>query len=103
MSRIRMMRVDRKSLNYINKKQIGFDKQKALVFVDILKKHNAYILGGDVLELKNEELRYTYDNWHCNPGEDDINKSYIKAKDYISKYPLEDRFFSFVWDDVKNS
>ncbi len=50
------------------------------------------ILGGDVLTQKGEDIVYTRDNWYIKEEESDwthfVEKSQIKAIDYITKYYL---------------
>ena len=63
--------------------------------INVLDMQKYIILGGDILIIFNNEVKYTYDNWYYN-GDDELNvndiqkKSIKVARNYLSKYKLEE-------------
>jgi len=79
---------------------IGLKSDDALKFIELLKKNDAYILGGDVMQKVDNKIDFTYDSWYSDPEQYSKEESYKRAIDYITNYPLkENKYFSFVWVD----
>lgn len=71
----------------INDFEIGFMYPKILDVVELYKKNNIPILGGDVYIKKDEVYHSTYDNWYVNKEEKDyLNISIEHTLNYINSY-----------------
>jgi hypothetical protein len=78
-----------------NINEIVLNKKYALDFLDILKKHKKFILGGDVYEKDGDDFYPTYDSWYMNIDDGTAEQSYIKAKKYIENSG-DDKYFVIV-------
>jgi hypothetical protein len=70
--------------------EVAWQYEDAVKVIDHCVKNNLAILGGDVLCLNGDEIRYTYDNWFLDGdgitwGEY-VKKSAQKALNYITLY-----------------
>lgn len=72
----------------------ALNKQDALAALELYRRLEITILGGDVLCLKNDgTIEYTSDSWCCNPIEGENEKQYFlrsleESINYIKRYPL---------------
>jgi hypothetical protein len=83
-----------RSLRDIGCAGFAFTRKDILDALESLKGSQVAVLGGDVLEIANGELRYlgTGDNWYADkrPREDlmdYIQRSIVEAERYIRTYP----------------
>ena len=71
----------------INDSEVGFAFPKILEIVELYRKNNIPILGGDVYLQIDETYHPTYNNWYTNSDEKDfINISIKRTLDYINSY-----------------
>ena len=71
----------------INDFEVGFTFPKILEIVELYKKSNIPILGGDVYLKKDDNYHPTYDNWYINREEKDFNNISIeRTLKYINSY-----------------
>jgi len=73
-------------------KEWALSRNDALTAIGILRDGHEAVLGGDVIFEREGRLRYTHDNWHSDPGENEptaqyIERSLAEAEGYIRKYP----------------
>jgi len=66
-------------------------EQQAMIALSHLEELHVAVLGGDVYQMDNGQLRPVSDNWYCDrmPGEPEqefVGRSIRKARDYISGY-----------------
>ncbi|MBI5845311.1 MAG: hypothetical protein HZB23_11650 [Deltaproteobacteria bacterium] len=76
-------------------------REQALIALDKLEAEANGILGGDVLAEKSGVLRHNYDNWHCDPEQDESNSAFVfrsimNTRTYIANYPDTECFFVIV-------
>lgn len=83
-------------------------KKEAMIAIERFSSLQIPILGGDVYTIADGVLQSNYDNWYCDPsaGEtksDFINRSLIKAKEYLENYPVKelDEFFFVLVPGIK--
>lgn len=82
-------------------------REQALNALDQLENEGIGVLGGDVLELREGILKYNYDNWHCDPEENEADSAFTKrsisrAKTYITEYqPTEYGYFFSIVPETK--
>lgn len=74
---------------------IAFDIQDIKKVLNILKRLNIAVKGGDIWIMQNGELHLTYDNWFCDQLENEMYSMYVersieKTQTYIDNYPLDD-------------
>ena len=80
---------------------IGFTKENALLIAKKIRQENIPIIGGDVYDWNNGEIKSTYDDWECSEKEDGetlrqyIERSYQVTVDYITKFGKES--ISYFW------
>lgn len=82
------------SLQYFGLDDLAWKKADALNFILSLMNDKIVILGGDVYKLYQNELKALYDNWCCEPYDNESKKEYIlrsklAALEYISSYPAD--------------
>lgn len=81
--------------------EIGFTKENALLIAKEIRQENIPIIGGDVYDWNNGEIKSTYDDWACSEKEDGetlrqyIERSYQVTVDYITKFGEES--ISYFW------
>ena len=86
---------------------LTWKKEDAKLLIASLMQDNIGILGGSVYKINFQELIPMYDNWACEPNEQEIRQEFnrrskIMALDYISKYPVypdETIVFSLVFTE----
>jgi hypothetical protein len=71
---------------------VAFMREDILEALACLKGSQVAVLGGDVLEIVNGNLRYTHDSWYANrrPEEDltgYLERSIAEAERYIRRFP----------------
>jgi hypothetical protein len=69
----------------------AFKRMDALDLVEIMKKFNMAILGGDVIRESNGKFEYAKDNWSNNRNIDESTDEFIKrslqlSENYIKNY-----------------
>ena len=75
--------------------ETAFYAKDVFYVIDCLDYEKYIILGGDILIMNNDEVKYTYDNWFYNGDKsltiDCIQKKSIEiTKYYLEKYNLEE-------------
>ena len=68
-------------------------KSQAIKVLDQFWDSQIAVLGGDVYENKDGEIKPNYDSWHCDPLdgeaiEDFVKRSIEKAKTYVEQYNM---------------
>lgn len=83
-------------------------KDEAQKLIISLMHEDIGICGGDVYIVDSDGVEPAYDNWYCQPDQEETQKNYFlrskqKALEYITKYPIdynENIFFSLVFTDI---
>ncbi len=74
-------------LENIGINEYALTKKQALFILELCKKEKVGILGGDILELVNNEIKYTYSNWYCNRNENESELNFcFRSIDYAEQY-----------------
>lgn len=95
---------DEFSLESIGVNGFAYSKSKALKIAETYYYSNKPILGGDVYQLKNGQIRATNDNWYCDRKSSEtlaayVVRSYKIAIEYIHQFPdNSNSLFGFVVD-----
>src|SRR6267154_1604094 len=81
-----------RSLHDIGVHEIGLKRSDALEAVKSLEGSQVAILGGDVLQIKNDRPEYCYDNWYCNQSPPEtlsffLRRSWETAENFVKRYP----------------
>jgi hypothetical protein len=83
-----------RSLSSMGVNGVAWRRNDVLCAVEILRDSGYAILGGDVLEVKEESVRFTYDNWYADKSTREasdwdgiVRMSRAVAVEYISGYP----------------
>ncbi|EKB58648.1 Imm40 family immunity protein [Bergeyella zoohelcum] len=99
MKRIEQLK-DIKSISLVNYgvNNIAFNIQDIKKVLNILKRLNIAVKGGDIWIMRNGELHLTYDNWFCDQLENEMYLMYVersieKTQTYIDNYPLDDHAY----------
>jgi hypothetical protein len=93
------------SLERFHINDITYQKEDAKKLIKLLIKDDIGILGGSVYKIDSMRLIPLYDNWACNPNEQETAQEYyMRSKEtafnYIDKYPVdfdENILFSIVF------
>ena len=82
----------------ISLKPLGIDswaenKENILKSIKELEKNNIFILGGDVYELRDDQIFYTTDSWSCEKMNEESDEEYlhqcaIKARRFVEDFPV---------------
>lgn len=85
--------------NSISLEEFGLDdlawsKKDATNLINSIMKDRIGVLGGDVYELRINHLKSLYDNWACEPSEEESEEEYyLRSKfetlKYIKNYPVQ--------------
>ena len=76
--------------------EFALTKNNALKYVNILKKHKKFILGGDVYFKDEFGFKTSYDNWFSQKDAHSTEESVNRAKLYIKNYPKSDLVYFVV-------
>lgn len=84
-----------KSLSSVGINNWALTKTEAMLVLEKLHSLEVPVLGGDVYEMIDGILQPNYDNWYCDPlneeaRKDFVNRSIDKARSYIEGYTLKD-------------
>jgi len=72
----------------------AFPKNDALELLNLFKKYNILLYGGDFLKKEDNKFNYNYINWATNEKNIQYNIEY--AKKFIEQYATEDIYIEFV-------
>jgi len=80
------------SLKQYGLNELAWSKSEALQLITSLMNEHIGILGGDVYQISNKQLRPVYENWWCEQSEKETTSEYhlrskIESKEYINDYP----------------
>ena len=81
-------------LTEIGLRNWALTKSQALFAIERFLEYNIPVLGGDICENTDGLIKPNYDSWYCDPspGETEsefLNRSIVKAKQYIEAYPIK--------------
>jgi hypothetical protein len=87
-------------MNGIGTNNWALAREDAINAIEKLGDIGVAILGGDVLCIEGENIRYSYDNWLCNRDDDESdfdfkNKSIAISKNHITNYKKSESGFLF--------
>lgn len=83
------------SLEKFGINDLAWHKRDVTNLINSLMGDDIGILGGDVYRLTGKQLQPTYDNWACEPNNQESLKDYYsrskrESLSYIENYPIED-------------
>ena len=84
-----------------------FDKAQMLEVLEKLSKLKVAVLGGDVYEVINNNFQLSYDNWYCEPLDNEpsekfCTRSVAYAKDYVESYTAKNGVCFTIVPDIAN-
>lgn len=74
------------------------EREDALKLLELLDRHGARVLGGDVALKKESGLELSGDNWQC--GDEARRKTIDFSREYVRSYPDANALFHIVWKDA---
>lgn len=76
------------SLAHLGIGEMAWKRDEIVSIIQILRKNNIPVLGGDVYKILNGKIEITYDNWYMNDdgNSDFAERSLNKVVSYIEEY-----------------
>ena len=74
---------------------LAWVKDDAIDLLDSILNDDIGVLGGDVYQIRAENIHPLYDNWHCEKEDSETTHEYflrskLEALKYIKNYPVND-------------